>query len=102
MSILDIEKKMYAKHQGETPECRIETEYRCNKAGAKQYVLNQIGNIDEYAGSDIDVHFFRYYEALGSLKAYFAVGLIDIFDYDELLTNIALASNRFMQRITSQ
>ncbi len=77
------------------------TDYNNNPAGAKQYVLDQIKNIDEYFGSDIDVHFFRYYEALGSLKAYFAIGLIDIFDYDELLTNIALASNRFMQRITS-
>ncbi|MFM7810793.1 MAG: hypothetical protein ACKO7M_03390 [Acinetobacter junii] len=76
-------------------------DYNNNPAGAKQYVLDQIDKIDEYAGSDIDVHFFRYYEALGSLKAYFAVGLIDIFDYDELLINIALASNRFMQRITS-
>lgn len=76
-------------------------EYNNNPAGAKQYVLDQIHKIDEYAGSEIDVHFFRYYEALGSLKAYFSVGLIDIFDYDELLTNIALASNRFMQRITS-
>ncbi|HAV57166.1 MAG: hypothetical protein A2003_03095 [Acinetobacter sp. GWC1_38_13] len=76
-------------------------DYNNNPAGAKQYVLDQINNIDEYFGSDIDVHFFRYYEALGSLKAYFAVGLIDIFEYDQLLINIALASNRFMQRITS-
>lgn len=33
---------MYAKHQGETPECRIEIEYRCNEAGAKQFVLDQL------------------------------------------------------------
>ena len=80
---------------------RIETEYRLNEAGAKQYVLDRIKKMDAYSGSDVDVNFFYYYEALGSLKAYFAVGLIDVFDYEDLLNKIALASSHFMQRLIS-
>jgi hypothetical protein len=71
MSIKELEKKMYAKHQGKLPECRIEIEYRCNEAGAKQFVLDQLAHLDRFNGSPdiMNMHQLRITGQVEALRA---------------------------------
>jgi hypothetical protein len=78
---------------------RIETEYRCNEAGAKQYIQDCIKDMDvcnEY--KKFELMFSR---VTGALLAFRSVGLIDIFDFNQLNSQLALSYSRFVDRFVS-
>lgn len=90
--------KTYNKGHVDT-SVRIETEYKLNEAGAKQYVLDRIQEIDKC--NEYQKFEFMYFRSTGALFAFFSVGLIDIFDFTELETKLALSFSRFADRFVS-
>lgn len=77
------------------------TDYNNNPAGAKQYVLDRIREMDFCDNPNIHVFNLIDAKVSGSLNAFHAIGLIDVFEYQELGTKQALAYKRYFDRITS-
>ena len=92
--------RSYEKGTGDR-SVRIETEYRCNEAGAKQYILDQIKLMDSYTGNQLDSFCMVDSRVTGALLALVSIGLIDVFDLDELKTKKSLSFNRFLDRLSS-
>lgn len=92
--------KTYEKGQGDT-SVRIETEYKLNEAGAKQYILDQIKVLDSFNPQNCILFDFKYHSVSGALLAFFSLGLIDVFDYEELSAKTLAAFKRYMDRVMS-
>ena len=90
--------RIYNKGQGDK-SVRIETEYKLNEAGAKQYVLDRIQEMDNC--NEYQKFEFMYFRSTGALFAFFSVGLIDIFDFTQLEAKLALSFSRFADRFVS-
>ena len=80
---------------------RIETEYRLNEAGAKQYVLDQIKDLDSCGSNSLTTGALIDSRISGALFGLTALGLINIFDFEELKTTQSSSFNNFMQRLIS-
>jgi hypothetical protein len=92
--------KVYEKGRGDT-SFRIETEYRLNEAGAKQYVLDQIKDLDSCGSNSLTTGALIDSRISGALFGLTALGLINIFDFEELKTTQSRSFNNFMQRLIS-
>lgn len=92
--------KTYNKGQGDI-SVRIETEYKLNEAGAKQYVLDCINEMDSYTGDSYAVFGLIDSRCSGALFALYSLGLIDVFNFEELKQKQALSYSRFLDRLTS-
>jgi hypothetical protein len=90
--------KTYDKGQVDT-SVRIQTEYKLNQAGANQYILDRIQEIDNC--NEYQKFEFMYFRSTGALFAFFSVGLIDIFDFTQLEAKLALSFSRFADRFVS-
>ena len=90
----------YNKGQGDT-SVRIETEYKLNEAGAKQYILDQIAELDSFNSDNQITFHFKYHSVSGALRGFALLGLLDVFDYEELSMKILSAFKRYMDRLMS-
>lgn len=91
--------KIYNKGQGDT-SVRIETQYKLNEAGAKQYVLDQIKELDSFDCS-LETFHILFSRINGALLAFYHVGLIDIFNFEELKAKQAQSLSNFLDRLTA-
>ncbi len=98
MTSTGVYTRTYPKHQGETSECRIEIEYRCNEAGAKQFVLDQLAHLDRFNGSP-DIMNMHQLRITGQVEALRAIGLINIFDFNELNMKLLQYSFAYNSRL---
>lgn len=92
--------KTYNKGQGDT-SVRIETDYKLNEAGAKQYVIDRIKELDAFNKDNFLLFEMKYNRVVGASDSFFALGLIDIFNYEELTLKILSAYKRYCDRICS-
>ena len=67
------------------------SEYNNNPAGAKQYVLDQIAQIENYEGPHFAIIDLIQDQVYGAIKAYSALGLFDYFEVDELAVKLSKA-----------
>ncbi len=77
------------------------TEYNNNSSGAKKYISDRIREMDFCDNPNIHVFNLIDAKVSGSLNAFHAIGLLDVFEYQELGTKQALAYKRYFDRITS-
>lgn len=76
-------------------------EYNNNPAGAEQYILDQINELDAHKGSDVNIYLMLDSRVTGCLHAFRSLGLIDIFALNDLTVKQSAAFSRFLGRITS-
>ena len=67
------------------------SDYNNNPAGAKQYVLDQIAQIENYEGPHFAIIDLIQDQVYGAIKAYSALGLFDYFEVDELAAKLSKA-----------
>lgn len=90
--------KVYEKGRGDT-SFRIETEYRLNEAGAKQYVLDQISKLE--AVDNKLIFDSKTLSILGSIRTFTVFGLLTYFDVQDLFTELGRSQVLFLQRLLS-
>lgn len=81
---------------------RIETEYRCNEAGAKQFINDELKKIESLVSQKssfhlIHLHASRFY---GHLQVFSCFGLLSIFDFHQFKCELGeLLINSMMNQL---
>jgi hypothetical protein len=89
--------KTYEKCTGDD-SLRIESEYRPNEAGAKQFVLDQLTALDRFNGSP-DIMNMHQVRITGQIEALRAFGLINVFDFHDLNLKLLQYSFAYNSRL---